>query len=282
MEVRARGLAFTHADGPEAARLWYRERARPLRRLGALVREILAATPRFSVESIGAPERLVTCDGEHAALVTVCGTEAGAPAQRDLGFVFADDFFSSVGSLCLVDRLRADVTALVRELVLRDVHALGVRRRRFEYPPPDGWQPIARGLATEWFPPDYPANHTAVVAYPANPIELVHDVTLDKVAAATVERIDERCEPQPVASASGLLGEAQVLRATDARGRALARETVLLRDSRYIYAVELTSYDVVRWEAHRAVLAALVRGIQPVPGPTAVAAAAGIMSHWLD
>jgi hypothetical protein len=283
-EILQHGMAFTHPEGREVASIFYRERARPLQRVGTLVRHILSHLTGFKAETIGPPERLVTFDGEHAALVSVTGTEGGNPAQRDFGFVFGDDFFSSVGGLCYRADLRAEIKDLVRDLVMRDVHGLGVRRRRFEYEPPRGWQPLARGLATEWLPPDYPRNSTTIMVYPANPSGITEAVTLEQAVAFLVERghvIEQKDAPVAVTTASGLAGMAQTVRARPAQGPSRLLETVLLADVRYTYALELTSHDPARWGSHRELLARLVHSIAPVPAPSRRLAAAGVMSHWL-
>jgi len=285
MELLPRGLAMTHPDGAATGTILYRERAQPLRRLGVLLHEVLATLPRFEVDHIGAPERVMTYDGEYGALVTVRGTQAGRPAQRDFGFVFGDDFFSSVGGLCLVDDLRPSFTDIVRELVRQDVHALGLRRRRFEYQPPPGWQPVPRGMATEWLPPDYPRNLTWLMAYAANPKNLVPGVSL---AASVVyleqlgHRIEDRSPPEDVAVGS-LTGQRQVIRTAPRDGKPpLVREVVLLEDQRYVYAFELSSYSPPHHDAARAALDGVLATVRPLPAPSPIEAAASTLAHWVD
>ncbi len=63
-------------QGSAAASLRYRERLRPLRPARVLVRE--TAVPRgFVTTRVGAPIRLITDEGEHAALIEVDGTLGG-------------------------------------------------------------------------------------------------------------------------------------------------------------------------------------------------------------
>ena len=111
-EALPHGILMTHPGGKQVATIAYRERARPLLPVGPLLHNVLARTPRWVTERVGPVERLVTHDGEHGALVTVTGTQDGAPAHRDFGFVFGDDFFSSVGGLCLLKGLRLELTAV--------------------------------------------------------------------------------------------------------------------------------------------------------------------------
>jgi hypothetical protein len=283
-EILPRGAAFTHPEGQEVGAIFYRERVQPLLRAGAILRGILGQLPGFVAEETGRSERLVTHDGEHGVLVTVTGTQHGLPAQRDFGFVFGDCFFSSVGGLCLRRELRAEFTALVRELCRRDVHALGVRRRRFWYAPPVGWQPLGHGLATEWLAPDYPRSHTTLMVYPANPIALLGKVSLASTGAALAESghlIEEQGQPETVTSQLGLSGQRQELRGKTGAGATLLRDTVVLADGRYTYAIELTSGDPDGWSSSRALLTTLVESIEPVPPPTPMEAVAGLQAHWL-
>jgi hypothetical protein len=280
MDLLPNGAAFTHPDGSQVGTIHYRSRARPVQRIGGLVRHILAHTPGFTADSISAPERLLTLDGEHAGLVTVTGRQNDVPAQRDLGFVFADDWFSSVGGLCLADELRPRFTALVRELTTLDVHVLGVRRRRFEYQPPPGWQPLAHDLVTEWLPPDYPSNLTTLTVFAANPTDLVQTPT-QEVIVAGLERAGyrvERSAQTTLTTDSGLPGTRHVVELTKARR--VFRDMVQLRDDRYVYPLELNSADERRWPAHQDIFAQLVRSIRPVPPPSRKEMTAVLMSHW--
>lgn len=289
-ELIPRGFAFTHPEGANVATVHYAERVHPLRRLGALVEGILAATPGFEIRAIGEPERLLTLDGEHAAAITVLGTQRGATARRDLGFVFGDDVFSSISGLCLRPALDVELGRIVRDLVRSDVHAFGLRRRRFEYSPPQGWQPLGQRLAVQWFPPDYPANTTWLMVYPANPVTLIESAVTD---AATIERalayleecgflIEDKRPPEPLLAASGLRGTGQQVLAKRADGKSIHHEVAILRDQRYAYVVELWSQASARWPEHRAVLRTLVHGIRPVPASSRHEAALNAVSHWLD
>jgi hypothetical protein len=181
-EALPHGVFMTHPEGKAVATIAYRERARPLLRLGAMVRSILARTPGWAATKVASHERLETIEGEHAALVTLAGTQDGVPAQRDLGFTFGDDFVSSVGGLCFREAAFRDQTTLVRELTRYDSHVLGIRRRRFEYDPPAGWQPVSLpGQAVDWLAPEYPRQRVSLTVHAASPHALVDNTSLDAV-----------------------------------------------------------------------------------------------------
>ena len=280
VELLAHGIALAHPRGPAVASIVYRDRARPLRRIGALVDEFLATVPAFAADRPGTPERLLTREGEHAALITIVGTEAGKRVQRDLGYVFADDFYAVVSGICHEQPWFPQLTDLVRTLAQNDTQALGIRRRRFEYTPPRDWQPIARSLVTEWLAPAFPRDATRLVVYAANPLTLV---------SASVEQLTAELETygyhvevqQPIQElARGKLrGHHQIVRGTRAGLAPMVREIVVLQDATYAYAFELSS--LARFTEAREALHALLETVRPVPSPQELTVGPAL-THWTD
>ena len=275
-------VALVHPRGEAVGTIAYRDRLRPLRRVGALVRQHLAALPAFAADAISVPERFATYEGEHAALVTVLGRQAGVAVQRDLGFLFADDFFSLVDGLCFDEAERPRFTELVRELVRFDTQALGVRRRRFEYAPPPGWQPEPRSLATSWSPPGYPRDATRLVVYPADPLPIVP--AFDAIVHGTEAlgwQIETREPIEPLAFGA-LMGYAQSLRATAPGKSAMQRRLVLLADHVFGYLFELSSHSPETWERSCRELDALLRSVCPVPEVREFARGPNPFAHWVE
>jgi hypothetical protein len=282
----ADGLVLAHPDARDAARLWYRERVRPARRLGAILDEVLAASAGFVVGRVGPPERLVTLEGEHAALVTVSGTQDGAPAQRDVGVVFGDDFYAALGGLCLRPDLDGAMTQLVRDLIVRDQQVLGLRRRPFEYTPPPGWQPLARELAVEWHPPEFPNDRTVLKVHPAYPHAGGSMATTPQAIARMYGDhgidVQEQQPPRAILNPAGLAGAAHALRVLPRNERVMQKEIVVLHDTRHRYVLELSSCVAERWAEHRATLHAVVDSVIPIGGAARGLEEGAVLDHWLS
>src|SRR5207253_1767093 len=94
-------IELVHPEGRDVATIEYRERVRPLVKAGALIRRLLAEQPAFACDGLpDCVERMTTAEGEYAAFVTLPGRERGQPAQRDVGFVFGDDFYARIAAVC--------------------------------------------------------------------------------------------------------------------------------------------------------------------------------------
>jgi hypothetical protein len=178
------GILLCPPEGAERALLRYVERRRPNQRAIDLA-EAGPVPTGFMIDATDAPKpkRLVTAEGEHAALVTRIGSLAGHGYVLVYGYVFLDDYFSSLEGMCV-----PELVATVEELVLGDVHLLGrVRRRRFNYSPPPGWKPTADLFETRWSPPGAIDGSACIFVNPALPLlpGLVRGI-LDRFNAAHI------------------------------------------------------------------------------------------------
>lgn len=265
------GGMMVHPEGPAVARLFYRERVAPVRRIAILASEILASWPAFVVERRGEIERMTTEDGEHAAVITVLGRDHGEVMQRMLGFVVTDDFYSTLASECAVPARFEEIAHVTRELLATDEHGLGVRRRRFEYTPPPRFQPRRRSLTTEWLAPDYPENDTTLWVHPASPRSdealdalVARLATVPPTEAGFVVRPGTSIPTQPTRHA--LLGAAQaVLVDRGADQPALLRFLAVLRDEQYDYPLELLTSAHDRRSENEATFTELVSSVKPFP-----------------
>ncbi len=261
-------IELVHPAGRDACVIEYRERVRPLVKAGAIVRRFLAERPalRFA-ELPDCVDRLTTVEGEYAAQVTLAGDDRGRPVQCDVGIVFGDDFYARLAAICYRAELYDELTRLVRDLVVGDVHALGLRRRRFEYAPPRGWQPIVRGFVTDWLAPEYPRDTVHLTVFPANPLALAPAKLVAMLLGAN--RPDARVERQTMvalhtsAGLAGELGEAQIA----VGERRVVKLCAVLHDTRFAYALDATAGTEAQLAAHRAELERVVDSVQPLPNP---------------
>lgn len=278
-------VVLVHAGGRDVAAIEYRERNHPLAKVGALVRRFLARHAEFTPDALpDVVERLTTAEGEFGALATISGVERGAPAQRDLGFVFGDDFYALVSAVCYRPDQFDEVTRVVRELVATDTHALGVRRRRFEYSPPRNWQPIVRYFVTDWLVPGFPRDAVHLTVYPANPIAITPPNLLAGLTGAgrPTTRVD-RERYATLRTPSGLSGDLAEVALT-IEGKPTIKLIALLRDARYSYVLEATAGTDQQLQSHRLELEDVFTSVQPIPAPTDVQRDVDLatQSYWVE
>ncbi len=253
----------------------YDERKAPLVPLS----KILAAHTQdegFRVERVGTWERCLTIEGEYAATITIGGALAGTPVQRDLGVVVLDDSYAMLSGYCLSPDSFAEFASAVRNLTRGDVHMLGVRRRRFEYDRPAGWQARARSFSAEWFPPDYPHVDTSITVWPALPSRTL---TAESFLERVVDSTSTPRERALITMHGEVRGRELVLDST-LDGRAITRRLIVLEDDRYIYPTQLEALAAIADE-HTDRLRTLVRSIHPIPRP-AQRDAHPLHPHWAD
>lgn len=275
-------LVLYPPGGPATGMIGYRERVRPLASLRTLIDQFNAKHPEF-VLSAERSEPLVTTEGEYAAVVTLEGSLDGKPAQRDLGYVFGDDFYAHISGLALQPEQFATFTATVRELTLHDSHRLGVRRRRFLYNPPAGWTAKERGFITSYLAPGFPANGTAITVWPANPRRQNEDGTTLIDALLEEDRqngfvLEHRSAPAPLSS-HGLHGQSWEVIGTFANQPRTYRDLVVFEDGRYLYMLRLETLDAAHRPEHRKLFLEVVLSTLPLPGPSTQTATQGI-DHW--
>lgn len=264
------GFAFVHPEGADVARLLYRERMVPVRRVEVLTRTILAGWPALAFDVPGQIERLITDDGEHAAVVTVMAREHDVRVLCVLGFVVTDDFYSVVTATSRTPERFEAVVELVHDLVRRTDHGLGVRRRRFEYAPPPAFQPRQHSLLTEWLSPGYPADTTSIFVHPANPHR--SEPLAELVDALALESSRSFDSPVIVSATEHAAGELSGIGRVVRLG-GLTRWLVVLRDALYDYPIELVTPAP---ELLQSTFTSVVASIRPLPMPKVSARAISI------
>ncbi len=270
---RQRELVLTSSLPELRATFRYIERCRPLATLDNIVNQRIASTVAdWTAEQ---PERLVTREGEHGALVRGVESRGGTSTSWCVAVVLADDFYSYLeGSAPLAQALRLHEVS--RELAMTEEFHLGRRRRRYVFSPPTSWSGLVIGDGiSHYFPEDYPLFDARISIFPAVPFTAFSPPVLDlqrilgehilvqTPGASAGFRVTRRSESEFVAAA-GLVG---VQRTVEGRwpSRDVIRDFVVVRDEGYAYAVELSTRPDVRPRAIEVFLS-LARSIEPVPG----------------
>jgi hypothetical protein len=275
---KGNALLLVHPMGSEIAALRYCERVGPPRRIGVLVRELVAKLPDLRRHAGGDVERFMTDDGEHGATISILAVDSRGALHVHVAYVFTDDFYSVLVGTCR-ERVE-EVRQLVRELAQQDNHALGVRRRRFQYAPPPGWQPLRRGLSTSWIPPDYPNVDTRLLVYPANPVSVVGRLAFGGAHLHLEDsgwEVVDTTAPRAGTSRRGLAYEAQDL-VCRRSGATRIERIVVARDSIYQYPLEM--WTASRTDDDRATLGAVIDSIIPL-APSIITSPA-LVEHWAD
>jgi hypothetical protein len=274
-------------EGKAAGIIRYIERARPLARVRDVVKT-LERDHRFRIVRTSQPERVITREGEYGAIVTVDGLLLEAPVQRTVAMVFLDDYYSLIDGLSLQTAHNVRVADQVRNLALNDAHWLGtLRRRRFYYVPPPGWEGVAGLLHAFWFPRDYPANPSMLRVLPALPVYrgsqgFIEDLAYDQLASGPGFALETKSEARPIVTASRIPGSAWDGLGTQG-GAASYRDISILEDGQFAYAVTLES-PPERREDNLVLLRKVIESIESIPtvGQVVTQESEKSMGHWVE
>src|SRR5262249_50642794 len=147
-------ITLVHPEGELVGAIRYRESVRPLAAMSAIVGDLIARAAEFRDPAVGPIQRGLTEEGEYTCRVAVSGTVRGDPARRHIAVVPADDDYALLTGVSRAPSRFDELASSVEPLLAKDAHGRGLRRRRYLYAAPAGWQGLARGLTTEWQPPD--------------------------------------------------------------------------------------------------------------------------------
>lgn len=275
-------LVLQPPDGADVGLIGYRERVWPLESVAAIITGLLARHPEF-VAARERSERLVTAEGEYAALVTIDGAIAERPARRVVGLVLFEDCYALVTAV-VHDPAQFDAWyAQVRDLVILDAQRRGVRRRPFVHVPPPAWIARARGFITDWRPPG--AEDVALTVWPAIPrlegedaVGVADGMLAQDTAVGFV--LDYRGQPDPFASAHGLNGKCWEVAGRFGAQPRVFHDVVVFEDPRYLYPLRLECRDPAQRADARQAMFAVARSAQPIPEPGAPRRDSAMFSHW--
>ncbi len=248
---------------PEAGTIRYVERVRPLRSPSEIARS-LPLPPGAFIRRVSEPETFVTAEGEYGAIVIVAIAQDTRLVHRAVAMVQGDDFYALLVGQTAHPELAEPFTRQVMDLARRDTHMLGVRRRRFRFDAPAGWDGFVAGLFhAHYHPPDFPRDPSSILVYPALPLEMVARTRRDMPGMMVGNAHQEEHEVT-IQTNMGLCGAWFRLRQNHSALECL--DVVLLEDQRYLYPAVLRAPATRRGE-HRKRLQQLVQSIEPIPLP---------------
>lgn len=235
--------------------------------------------PAAILGAVGRPvEPMTTCEGELALRTGDCG----ADAARELGMVIGDDFCTIFLGATSAPREQPGLARIIDGLTHDCRLHLGVRRRRFLFDPPPGWQGFSiDGFDAHYLAPGHPRSvgvvtvHAAVPAVPSL-AEWWDDAAQLTGAAASfspVPIVDE------LLTGPEHLAGRRIRIAGHAGDRALLAELTCLADRDYWYPIVLVSEPQAMPERAAAV-ASIIRSIRPLTRGVATAQSLAAFQHW--
>jgi hypothetical protein len=231
---------------------------RPIPRL----RDLMAA--RSPGAPIASYERFSTLEGEHALMVTLA-TTAG---PRHLALVIGDAAATLVDGAPGDAASAAPVARLVRALATASCLGLGpLRRRRYVYRVPDGWNGLGREHATVWLHPEFPRVPVTLTVRDAQPRGTTAPVLLDRWLYDQTRTLlkDAPDKLMPVTARGELGGVVARIAGRHAAGEphhAVLRAT--FEDARFVYVAELAGpSDAVTTSVPT--FSTLIESIEPIP-----------------
>lgn len=278
----ADGIGLVAPRGREHGVIRIRDRQRPLRSIGDIVRARVAEMT-LGEHDVGAIERTITSEGEHAAITVVTSRLGDEKFERTLGVIFGDDFYTQIDGGASEPTMRAQIRDAVRVLVEDYAIGLGaLRRRRYLYEPPNGWSGYPRGLVTEWHPAGFPNEAASIAVFPARPAGESQTALLDRALHELGWHGFVRTsggDPAPILTRRHLVG-AQWRIVGRYGDRPQHLDIVVLQDDRFHYVLRLESTEA-RIDDDRAAFHRLLDSIEPIPRARSSHATTAL-DHWAE
>lgn len=242
----------------------------PVGTFAQVVGHLLAEDAGFEVLAHGGPRRMVTLEGEYGCAIDLTGTHAGTPARRWIAAILLDGWIVAIDGLSLEEGADAAIAECVRSVFHSASFGLGSRRRRFVYARPPGWQALATGLITTFYPPGYPRHRAQLVVYPAEPSSEAPGDVFNALLADEERRGFERsrivtAEPFAWHLSTGFHFAYGGQWTSDPAP--VSRDAVVLSEGRHYYVLRLESAAAESLEEDREVLRRVARSVEPLPHP---------------
>lgn len=277
----ADGVILQPPEGAHLGVIRIRENQRPLVSAADLFTHKAQQLTVDKLE-LGRIERMITCEGEFAAVQVQHGVGPdGVGFIRCLGAVFGDDHYTLVDAGTTVADRFAFFEQAARTFTFFMALGLGYRRRRrFEYKSPALWSGVARGLDTVWMPPGYPkvrAQMTVHAALPAGSTPAdIRDAIIKRLELSGLTGVKVG-DPERRFTGGELSGVAWRSTGSD-EGATTYADVVVLEDERFVYPFELVSNGEHIGEA-RTAFDVVVHSARGVPLPEAQPMADSTL-HW--
>ena len=276
----ADGFILVPPGGLAAGPIRLREKL-PLRPLRAFVDDALreGGAEIASAARIGPLSRFITLEGESAGQVTVVfALPGGETLERSFALVAGEDMCALIEGATARPEDFARYRQAIRDLAESYYLGLGeLRRRRFEYAPPPGWEGLARPYVTVWYAPGFPRTAAFISVFEARPRAGTSVEVEDRSLSIENSLVDARLA-EPLSLPGGLEGRLE-------RGSGVqdGKQIHVLRarvgDGRFDYLVQLNAAEDAL-PAARAAFDALLASIEPIPRPAGAPSAH--LLHWLD
>jgi hypothetical protein len=280
------GVVFYPPEGRKAAILQIRERIRPVRRLRDIRARHLASLGEGQNVTISDVKRLITAEGEYGITYQLQAEAPPDKLQLAVGLVYGDDFYSSFEGTSTVPELGEQLIQTIEYLVHDTPFALGfMRRRRYGYHAPEGWQPHVKAHVVSWYPLDFPKHRAVIRVFDAVPAKESNSIVLARrlfddpqndLASVTDSNLFE------LITDNSLAGVIEVTRGNWSDGVPSAMMRVTVQDGQYAYNLRLECSEP-HIESSRALFETLVRSIEPLPTPeTTQGGEKGRLIHWAE
>jgi hypothetical protein len=267
------GILF-HPSGPAAGHIRVLRHGGAIGRLPDLVAERLGELGQYTADAVEPARVIVTEEGEPAALIATRGRLGAEAAEAVVGLVILPSEVAAVTGVAsaaapgaLADAVREVTTSLA-------LGRAGAAARRFLYAPPRGWHPRPtgpEGLATIWYPPDFPRPLATLTVSPAEhrPPTGTPQHIVDAIQAADQSQgfsLEQSLGPDAIASDFGLSGQAFTLVGVPRGQPRLVRDLAVLIDADHAYTIILTSLSAEDRQAPMPALREVVRTAHPATG----------------
>lgn len=231
--------------------------------------------------TLGPASLFSTIEGEHACLLSVDVKHGAGTTPHWVAVVAGDEHAVVIDATADPEHMpkaRERVHGMAEYTYL----ALGeIRRRKYEYVPPKGWNGLRLPTATWWFHPGYPREMAVIKVFDVRPAAVTAPDVLDRILFIDPTIVNDEPPTPPIAcrTPGGLMG--YVVRGDGtAAGVPVSFAAAYFTDERFAY--------FMRYEARRDLFkpsmpafAALTESVVAIPHAQ-LKATATHMIHWTE